>query len=157
MPGYGPAMAADSRDWKHRSRHVAYPNLETTMYRSLTPAIRISMMLAVLFLVGAGTAWAKHCHVAHDEETHHVAVRGVVQTIRWADSHVTLEIECEDESGRHIHKLENAAPKLLLRSLGGKKNAIGVGQEVTVEYLPSDHDPSAGILTYVVPNDRFVR
>jgi uncharacterized protein DUF6152 len=93
----------------------------------------ISLALFVTLL----PAVAHHAFVAQYDASKSTTLHGVVTKIEWTNPHARFYVDVKDKSGSVTNwNLELASPNAL-RRLGWTRDAIKVGEEVTVLVAPA--------------------
>src|SRR5215831_771221 len=93
-----------------------------------------SLVLAIGFAlaIAAVPAVAHHSFAAQYDRSKPVTLTGPVTKIDWINPHARIFIDAKDANGKVVNwEIELGAPAILLRS-GWTRNAIKVGETVTV-------------------------
>lgn len=87
--------------------------------------------VAVLALLGTGSAFAHHATAALYETTKPFSVTGVVEKIEWMNPHIYIYLSVTDEKGQVTQWGLETLPPLMMTRAGIKRSAITVGQKAT--------------------------
>ena len=63
-------------------------------------------------------------------------MEGVVGEFEWADPHVYIRVETEDEGGESVMWLVEGRPPSAMSKLGWSRNSLAIGEQVTVAANP---------------------
>ena len=110
--------------------------------------------LAVAVALLAGPVSAHHGRGdAYDMETP-VTLDGTVTEVRWANPHVVIFMDVEDENGDVVNwGFENSNVSTLARQ-GYNRRTLRVGQPITAVVNPSRQGAPVGIVVKVIYDDR---
>src|SRR6202521_4061519 len=94
---------------------------------------KLGVMVAALgLLVAVLPAFAHHAFVAQYDGKKSLTLHGVVTKVEWTNPHARFYVDVKDESGSVANwNLELASPNAL-RRLGWTRDAIKVGETVSV-------------------------
>ena len=105
----------------------------------------------VVLLCSTYTAWAHHAASTKYDEKKPVTLKGSVTKVEWLNPHVYFYIDVKDSNGNVVNwAVENAPPNVLYRR-GWGKDALKIGDMVTVEGFPQvfgkavDNGPTVGL------------
>ncbi len=122
------------------------------MKRTLLGTFVVGLMLA------AQTAAAHHAATTKYDEKKPVTLKGTVTKVEWMNPHIYFYIDVKDSSGKVQNWAVEGAPPNVLYRRGWKKDALKIGEVVTVEgYLPRQegvHDINGRSVT--LPDGRKV-
>lgn len=98
-------------------------------------SFRLFALASIAALISTATAWAHHSHAMYDANVE-IELDGVLTEIRWANPHVWLYFDVENEDGT-IRKwaLEGAAIDQLARK-GWERDMLNVGSSVKINCYP---------------------
>jgi hypothetical protein len=105
--------------------------------------------LLLLFVI---PLWAHHGNAAFDSDKR-VTMKGTVTEWFWANPHCFLQFDVKDDSGNVTHWVAEASNPPDMINHGWSKNALKVGDQVTVTVIPVKNGKPIGRITAVVlPN-----
>jgi len=110
----------------------------------LTRAVRL-LPVALLMLAGVSTSQAHHSFAAQYDNTKPVNMTGALTKLEWTNPHVYIYIDVTDPATKKVTNwaFEMGPPHMLQRS-GWKKNALKIGEVLTVDgWLARDGSNSA--------------
>lgn len=105
-----------------------------------------SASLLLLFVL---PLWAHHGNAAFDSDKR-VTMKGTVTEWFWANPHCFLQFDVKDESGNATHWVAEASNPPDMINHGWSKNALKVGDQVTVTVIPVKNGKPIGRITAVV-------
>jgi hypothetical protein len=98
---------------------------------------KIKFSLVVVSLLLAAPALAHHAFVAQYDASKSTTLRGVVTKVEWTNPHARFYVDVKDATGKVANwNLELASPNAL-RRLGWTRDAIKVGDQVSVLVAPA--------------------
>lgn len=125
---------------------------KATLSRTPMKAI-LAVMGAVLYLATMSQAFGHHSFASEFDDKKPVAVTGVITKWEWTNPHTWIYVDGKDETGKAASwSFEGAAPSLLVRR-GITKNALKVGDMVTVEGFRAKDGTNIASSTYVTYPD----
>ena len=93
---------------------------------------RILLVAVAALMLVPVSLMAHHAFAAEFDSTKPVKLRGTVMKMDWINPHARVFVDVKDASGKLVNwEIELGAPAMLLRS-GWTRNAIKVGETVTV-------------------------
>jgi hypothetical protein len=112
-------------------------------------------LLVVSLLLAVFPAFAHHAFVAQYDASKSTTLRGVVTKVEWTNPHARFYIDVKDAGGKVANwNLELASPNAL-RRLGWTRDAIKVGDQVSVLVAPAkDGSKMANARTVTLPDGR---
>lgn len=108
---------------------------------------RAAMAIFVLALVMP--VWAHHGNAAFDSDKR-VTMKGAVTEWFWANPHCFLRFDVKDDSGNVTHWVAEASNPPDMINHGWSKNALKVGDQITVTVMPVKNGKPIGRITAVV-------
>jgi hypothetical protein len=96
---------------------------------------------AVAVALGGGTAIAHHSAAAFDTQKQ-ITVNGTVKSYRFANPHVLLVVDVKQDDGSMVTMDVEAGAASVLNGLGFTKDALKVGELVTITGNPGRKDPT---------------
>ena len=92
---------------------------------------------ATAVIAGAQSVWAHHAANTKYDENKPTTLKGTITKVEWMNPHIYFYIDVTDASGRKVNWAVEGAPPNVLYRRGWKKDALKVGDVVTVEgFLP---------------------
>jgi Family of unknown function (DUF6152) len=123
-------------DWEH----------EMKRYR-LNFLIAAAALLSVSFPL-----WAHHGNAAYDEKNP-ITIKGTVTEFAWVNPHVQIYLDVKDAKGAVAHwSVETYSPGKLVRA-GWAKDAVKVGDVVSINLIPARNGSPVGFLHKLVLPD----
>jgi hypothetical protein len=119
---------------------------------------RLTVACSRSLALGGATAIAHHSAAAFDTQKE-VTVNGTVKSYRFANPHVQLIITVKKDDGSTVDMDVEAGAASVLNGLGFTKDALKVGQLVTVTGNPARQNPDAHMLgkdLYRLPERTYV-
>ena len=115
---------------------------------------QFAALAAVCLLVVLGSvAYAHHPFAAEYDWTKPVTVTGTVSSVEWTNPHASLQIDGKDDTDQTAHwTFEMGSPGALTR-LGWTRNALKMGDMVTVEGWRAKTGPNKGNMKSVKLSD----
>jgi hypothetical protein len=108
----------------------------------------LGMCVAVSLLLVDGPALAHHAFEAEFDSGKTVKFTGVLTGVDWVNPHAYFHFDVKDASGKVTSWQMQNGPPLLLRSNGLQRNALPIGQMVSVEgYGAKDGTVGYGFIT----------
>jgi Family of unknown function (DUF6152) len=93
-------------------------------------AMRTAIVAVFGPLLAATQVSAHHSFAAQYDESHSVAVTGIISKVIWKNPHVQLMLDVKDDSGNvKTWDLEMGSPSILMRQ-GWKVDSLKVGDEI---------------------------
>src|ERR1700693_5170213 len=95
--------------------------------------IILAVMGTGLYLAGIAPVFAHHSFASEFDDKKPITVTGVITKWEWTNPHTWIYVDGKDETGKAASwSFEGAAPSLLVRR-GIAKNALKVGDTITIE------------------------
>jgi hypothetical protein len=107
--------------------------------------IRLGVAFSVSLAIGGATALAHHSAAAFDTQKQ-VTVNGTVKSYRFANPHVQLIVTVKKDDGSAVDMDVEAGAASVLNGLGFSKDALKVGDLVTITGTPARANPDAHML-----------
>jgi len=121
--------------------------------------IRLSLFLTVALAVVTATApaHAHHSFAAQFDRSKPVTLTGPVTKLDWINPHARIFVDAKDANGKVVNwEIELGAPAILLRN-GWTRNAIKIGESVTVNgSLAKDGSNMANATTVTLASGKRV-
>ena len=97
--------------------------------------LKLAMSIAGLALVAAVPVVAHHSVAAEFDSSKRVTIKGTVANVEWMTPHIWIYVDVKDEAGKVTKwQCEGGPPNTLSRN-GWTRNALKVGDEVTISGL----------------------
>lgn len=97
----------------------------------------LSVALAALSMVAAGTAAAHHSFAVFFDDSRQVKIKGTVKSFRFTNPHATIVLDAAEAGGPlREWRVETNAPVVLQRR-GWNRTSLKAGDTVTIEGWPS--------------------
>jgi hypothetical protein len=113
-------------------------------------------LLALVALLFAAPLWAHHGNAAFDNSKR-VTLKGTVTEWFWANPHCFLQFDAKDDSGNVTRWVAETSNPPDMINHGWSKNALKVGDQVTVTLIPVKNGKPIGRVTAVVlPNGQIL-
>jgi hypothetical protein len=111
---------------------------------------------ALAFLGMMATAQAHHSYAMFDM-TRVETIRGTVKAVEWGSPHVWIWLVTTDQQGAVTYGFETISPGELVRFYGWTKSSLGVGDKVTLDYVPLRSGRNGGALRKItLPDGRVL-
>lgn len=91
-----------------------------------------ALLLTAALTLAAAPARAHHSLAAQFDESAPVTLTGVISKVEWVNPHVYLYMDIADQAGKMSTWSVETFPPSTLRRGGLTKEALGLGQKVTV-------------------------
>jgi hypothetical protein len=105
--------------------------------------------MAVALAIACKPAFAHHGAAAYDVDKR-LTLRGTVTQWIWSNPHCLLQLDVTDESGQVMHWIMESENPLTMANLGWSKEAIKVGDQVTVTVMPVKNGRPIGRIMEIV-------
>ena len=92
------------------------------------------LLTAALLFVALSVS-AHHSPAMYDQQQD-IRLEGVVGEFEWADPHVYIRVESEDEGGESVMWLVEGRPPSAMSKLGWSRDSLAIGEQVTVAANP---------------------
>ena len=116
---------------------------------------RLNFLIAAAALLILGIPlWAHHGNAAYDDKNP-VTIKGTVTEFAWTNPHVQIYLDVKDDKGKVVHwSVETYSPGKLVRA-GWTKDAVKVGDQVSINLIPARNGSPVGFLhSLVLPNGK---
>jgi Family of unknown function (DUF6152) len=109
----------------------------------------MSAAVAIAILIICGPSFAHHGNAAYDEKNP-ITLKGTVTDFAWANPHVQIYFDVKDDKGKVVHwSVETLSPGKLVRA-GWGKEAVKVGDGITITLDPARSGAPVGFLRKLV-------
>ncbi len=113
--------------------------------------------MAGLLVAAALPLLAHHSFAAEYDANAKLTLKGTVTKVDWMNPHIWVYLDAKDESGKMIHwQCEGGPPNTLTRN-GWTKDALKIGDEVTIEgFRAKDGTNTCNSRSVTLPDGRKV-
>jgi hypothetical protein len=117
---------------------------------------KLALWSAGVFLLSV-PLWAHHAFSAEFEKNKPVTLKGVMTKLEWMNPHIWIYLDVKDNQGSLLKwQCEGGPPNSLTRK-GWARDAIKIGDEITVTgYLAKDGSRTCSAATVVLPTGKAV-
>jgi hypothetical protein len=120
---------------------------------SATMKIILAVVGTGLYLAAVAPVFGHHSFASEFDDKKPITVTGVITKWEWTNPHTWIYVDGKDETGKESSwSFEGAAPSLLVRR-GITKNALKVGDTITIEGFRAKDASNVASSTYVTNPD----
>lgn len=118
---------------------------------------KLVVCMAGLLVAAAVPLLAHHSFAAEYDANAKLTLKGTVTKVDWMNPHIWVYIDAKDDSGKMIHwQCEGGPPNTLTRN-GWTKDALKIGDEVTIEgFRAKDGTNTCNSRSVTLPDGRKV-
>jgi DNA/RNA endonuclease YhcR with UshA esterase domain len=114
-------------------------------------------ILAAAVLMAAVPLYAHHSFAAEYDANKPIQVTGTVTKVEWTNPHARIYVDVKDENGNVTNWNFELGGPLQLNRLGWKRDAVKVGDQVTVQgYMAKDGAKMANARNVVFADGRKI-
>ena len=118
--------------------------------------MRMSILLVLIgFFAGSVPVLAHHGNASYDYEKT-VTLKGTVTQWLWSNPHCLLKFDVKDDKGNVEHWVTEASSPVDMLRIGWSSNALKVGDEITIDVMPSKNGVPVGRIRQVTLSDGTV-
>ncbi|HTA44269.1 MAG TPA: DUF6152 family protein [Bryobacteraceae bacterium] len=118
---------------------------------------KLVVCMAGLLVAAAVPLLAHHSFAAEYDANAKLTLKGTVTKVDWMNPHIWVYVDAKDEAGKMIHwQCEGGPPNTLTRN-GWTKDALKIGDEVTIEgFRAKDGTNTCNSRSVTLPDGRRV-